>query len=109
MPAAVEQAHLTVAEIPQKPPEPCGPRATGVVIGHEQTPRREADARQRGPEIRCRWQGVPATRGCSRTGEIAIEVEEVRAGHMALCIGAFTGAGITEGEPAIDHDRRIIT
>ena len=105
----VDHRALVVAEVPQQPPEPLG--AAHAPVRDDEDPVADARARRRGGELLRSRQRMPATRS-PRRGEVAVDVEERRAGYVTREIGQPSGLGIRDLPAAVDeavvHGRSIL-
>ena len=102
--AAVEHAHLVVAEVPQRPPGAGGDRRVAVVIDHDRVPAPDAEPAHRGLEVGGGRQRVPAA-GARRSGQVGVQVHERGAGQVARAVA------VDPGRPAqppahVEQDRR---
>ena len=100
---SVEHCRLLVPEVAQQPPEPRRTAGHAFVVGDDERVRPDAGPTGSGRELLRRGQRMTtAYLGRNReVGELGVEIEERRAGNVALEVARAGGGRVAEVVPAV--------
>ena len=101
---AVEQRHLVVPEPAQHPPQAHRPVAAHVVVDHDLAAGRDAAAVHLLREDVEVGQRMPAVLARLRSGEVVVDVHEVRVGNVALGVDLRSAVRVHQVVARVDHD-----
>ncbi len=90
------------------PPESRGEGTRGVIIGYDPAVVVYADAPEKRQKLLAIGQRMPAGLRQNGSGEIVIEVGEVRSRYVTRLVGPAPGRRIRQVESAVDHDQRRV-
>src|SRR5690554_5712812 len=108
-PAAVEHGHAIVADPAQHPPQSRSDRAADIVVGHDLIVGADAAPAEPRGELVGVGQRVATVAPVARAGQIFVQMQEARAGDVALCIGVAPGARVGKIMTAVDDSQAFLS